>query len=111
MQCQPSGRNFRCDSSLAYLGPRKESLARAHSLLPAPALYLQLKPSVMSAVAARVFTSAEVLSLYRQLLRAGRQLKLTDQSWYRKEIRKNFEKHRDKVDNSLYVEVVNSTHL
>ena len=64
--------------------------------------------SRMSAVVARVYTSSEVRSLYRALLRAGRSLQLSDEGWYRRQLRRHFEQHRDRSDNRLYVQVRSS---
>lgn len=59
----------------------------------------------MSALIARAHTALEVRSLYRELLRAGKKLEHTDHAWYRRTLRAQFDKHRDKPDNALYVQV------
>ncbi|XP_055324369.1 MIEF1 upstream open reading frame protein [Sitodiplosis mosellana] len=40
-------------------------------------------------------TSREVLQLYRKLLRYGQELKFTDQTYFRKRIRKEFRLNKD----------------
>lgn len=40
-------------------------------------------------------TSREVLQLYRKLLRYSKELKFTDQSYFRKRVRKEFKLNRD----------------
>ena len=44
--------------------------------------------------------SQQVLSLYRQLLRKGKQLKFTDKDYYFKRMRVEFEKNRALSDKS-----------
>lgn len=39
--------------------------------------------------------SREVLQLYRQLLRYGKELKFTDQSYFRRRVRKEFQLNKD----------------
>lgn len=40
-------------------------------------------------------TSREVLQLYRKLLQYGKELKLTDQTYFRRRIRKEFKTNKD----------------
>jgi len=47
---------------------------------------------------------AEVLALFRRLLRAATRLKYTNTLWYKKQIREHFEKHRYRKDVTLQLE-------
>lgn len=49
-----------------------------------------------------IHTRAEILHLYKRLLRASTALKYTDIGVYKKLVRKQFEKHRHKLENDLY---------
>lgn len=42
--------------------------------------------------------SRTVINLYRNLLKEGKVLRYTDRGYYRREVRKEFERQRDEVD-------------
>lgn len=47
---------------------------------------------------AGVPSSQKVLQLYRQILKEGRSLKYTDYEFFRRSIRRDFERQRDEVE-------------
>lgn len=56
-------------------------------------------------------SSREVLQLYRKLLRYGKELKLTDQNYYRRRIRKEFKTNQElqsDADIQFHIEVISS---